>query len=153
MDSAYASCCMETLKHIEQVRSMVTKLAVMMIERGAQHDASKLQSPEVEYFVEHTPKLSKLTYGSPEYAASLAALKPALDHHYANNRHHTDHFPNGVRGMNLVDIVEMLCDWKSSAGRHIDGNILKSIEINAKRFDLSDDLVCVLKNTAELLEL
>lgn len=153
MDIATATCCIETLKHIEQVRSLTTRLAVMMIERGAAHDASKLESPELEYFVEHTPKLAKLTYGSEEYNKSLADLKPALDHHYNHNRHHPEHTNEGVKKMNLVDIVEMLCDWKSSAGRHMDGNILKSIEINAKRFNISDDLVCILKNTAELLEL
>lgn len=54
--------------------------------------------------------------------------------------------------MNLVDIVEMMCDWISSSQRHADGNILKSIEINKGRFGLSDQMTSILQNTAELLE-
>ena len=32
-----------------------------------------------------------LTYGSDEYKACLTEMKPALDHHYAANRHHPEH--------------------------------------------------------------
>ena len=64
----------------------------------------------------------------------LEALKPALDIHYANNRHHPEHFPKGIRGMDLLDLLEMICDWKASSERHADGNIFNSIEVNQKRF-------------------
>lgn len=30
--------------------------------------------------------------------------------------------------MNLIDIVEMFCDWKAASERQLDGNLLKSIE-------------------------
>jgi hypothetical protein len=55
-------------------------------------------------------------------------------------------------GMNLVDIIEMLCDWKAATLRHADGNLLKSIEINKKRFKMSDELESILLNTVELLD-
>jgi hypothetical protein len=55
--------------------------------------------------------------------------------------------------MNLVDLVEMLCDWKASSTRHNDGNIRKSIEINAERFGINQQLVKILENTAELFDL
>ena len=42
--------------------------------------------------------------------------------------------------MNLIDIVEMICDWKAATLRHNDGNLLKSVEINAKRFGMDDQL-------------
>jgi hypothetical protein len=53
--------------------------------------------------------------------------------------------------MNLIDLVEMLCDWKAASERHNDGNIRKSIEINASRFTISPQLVKILENTADLL--
>lgn len=40
--------------------------------------------------------------------------------------------------MNLIDIVEMLADWKASSERQQNGNLLTSIEINAERFNISD---------------
>ena len=84
-------------------------------------------------------------------AKVLDGLKPALDIHYANNRHHPEHFEDGIRGMNLLDLLEMICDWKASSERHNDGDIFKSIEINQKRFGYSDDIKAVLRNTAEFL--
>jgi hypothetical protein len=119
--------------------------------KGELHDQSKLESPEVEAFTEYTPKLAGCTYGSEEYKGYLAAIKPALDHHYANNKHHPEHWANGVNDMNLLDVLEMLCDWKAASERHNDGNIQKSIEINSKRFNLSPQLTEILKNTANYL--
>jgi hypothetical protein len=49
--------------------------------------------------------------------------------------------------MNLMDIVEMFCDWKASVKRTKDGDINKSIEINSERFKMSPQLVNIFKNT------
>jgi hypothetical protein len=54
--------------------------------------------------------------------------------------------------MNLVDIVEMVCDWKAATRKHRDGNILKSLEINAKRFNIEPQLLSILHNTVRLFE-
>ena len=54
--------------------------------------------------------------------------------------------------MNLIDMLEMICDWKAASERHADGDILKSIEINQKRFGYSDDLKNILINTAIFLK-
>jgi hypothetical protein len=63
------------------------------------------------------------------------------------NRHHPEHFENGIRGMNLIDLIEMFCDWYAATQRHNDGDIIMSIEINQKRFEYSDDIKAILKNT------
>ena len=55
--------------------------------------------------------------------------------------------------MNLIDLLEMICDWKASSERHADGDIFKSIEINQKRFGYSDDLKNILMNTATFLKM
>lgn len=83
---------------------------------------------------------------------SLDGMKPALDHHYANSRHHPEHFAKGILDMNLIDIVEMLCDWKAASERQKDGNLLKSIELNAARFGYDDQVKQILINTAKLLD-
>lgn len=54
--------------------------------------------------------------------------------------------------MNLVDIIEMLCDWKAATLRHADGDIYKSIEINQKRFGYSDELKSIFINTIKCIE-
>lgn len=141
----------DTFRHIERVRNLLNVCAINLIRRGEVHDQTKLAPPEVAAFAEYTPKLAGCTYGSEEYKGYLAAIKPALDHHYAHNSHHPEHWKNGINDMSLLDIMEMLCDWKASSERHHDGNIRKSIEINANRFGLSPQLVQILENTADLL--
>lgn len=141
-----------TMKHIRCVGRLLHKVAVELLRRADTHDQSKLESPEVELFTEYTTKLAGCTYGSPEYEAFRKAMGPALAHHYASNDHHPEHFKNGVDDMNLVQMIEMFCDWKASSTRHNDGNIRKSIEHNANRFGLSPQLVRILENTAALFE-
>jgi hypothetical protein len=137
----------DTLKHIKQVQEFVSMIVQELRNRADQHDNTKLLPGELEYFDEYTPKLAGCTYGSDEYKQFLAELKPALDHHYSVNRHHPEHFENGVRGMNLVDLVEMFCDWYAATKRHNDGDIMKSISMNQNRFGYSDDLKLILENT------
>lgn len=138
-----------TLAHIMRVRDLLNKMIIDLLDRGRKHDQSKLISPEVELFTEYTEKLATCTYGSDEYKTFLKEMAPALEHHYANNRHHPEHYPKGVNDMTLMDLVEMLCDWKASSERHNDGNILKSIEINMKRFEITPQLAGILTNTAK----
>ena len=59
---------------------------------------------------------------------------------------------NGIEDMNLLDITEMLCDWKASCERQKNGNLLKSIEMNAERFHIDKQLTQILINSARLLE-
>lgn len=147
-----AECQVETQKHIEQVRKYIRFMIDKIDMRGVKHDASKLESPEVEIFAEYTPKLNATSFGTEEYYTNLEQMKPALDHHYAANRHHPEHFVNGVDDMTLIDIIEMICDWKASTLRHNDGNLLKSIEINAERFQMDGQLLQILINTARMID-
>lgn len=141
----------ETHKHIGFVRELLTLVVCQLLDRANSHDKSKLESPEVNIFDEMTPKLAATTYGSDEYKEFLKQMKPALDHHYQNNRHHPEFHSKGIQDMNLVDLIEMLCDWQSATLRHKDGDIIKSIEINQQRFGYSDELKQIILNTIELL--
>jgi len=149
MNKDTAICLYETLKHIRRVQEILSTFATELLVRGNQHDASKLEDPELSLFSEHTSKLQKLQYGSPEYEESRNALGPALEHHYARNRHHPEHHKNGVDDMTLQDLVEMFCDWKAASERQNDGNILKSIETNRRRFKMSEQLIRIFENTAK----
>lgn len=139
----------ETLEHIKQVNTFMLDLARQLISRASVHDASKLLSPEKEAFDLVTPQLKNLTYGSEEYKASLDVLGEALKHHYAENEHHPEHYENGIDDMTLIDLVEMLCDWKAATLRHADGDLYDSICKNQQRFKISQQLGQILINTAK----
>lgn len=145
------ACNYETFRHIERVRNLLNKCILNLLHRGERHDQTKLSSPEVELFTEYTSKLANVTYGSEEYKGFLIAIRPALEHHYANNSHHPEFWKNGIKDMDLLDLLEMICDWKAASERHNDGNIRKSIEINGKRFNMSQDLIQIFENTADIL--
>lgn len=166
----------DTLEHIRTVQTFIDAIIRQLMDRAKYHDASKLETPEKEYFDVWTPKLSGVTYGSDEYRDMLDKMRPAIDHHQKTNRHHPEYFEyyecNGcftkfhsavnvcnvcgysqfttrgsVEDMNLIDLIEMLCDWKAATMRHKDGDIRKSLEINQKRFDIPPFLVGILEKT------
>ena len=141
----------DTLAHIARVQALLEQVRNELTIRAAHHDASKLQEPEKSVFDAVTPRLKALTYGSEEYKASLVEMGEALDHHYAHNSHHPQHYANGFDGMSLLDIIEMFADWKAAGERHADGSLTKSLEVNRTRFGLSEQLWQILENTRKEL--
>ena len=151
----------ETRKHIEKVSDMIYIVVKELNLRAIKHDQSKLESPEKEELNKWVPKLKSSTYGSEKYNQFLKDLKPILDLHYKKNRHHPEHFKdvydadgtwNPLSGMNLIDLIEMFCDWKAATLRHVDGNLDKSILINKKRFNISDQVVSIFQNSVDLFD-
>lgn len=142
----------KTMRHMERVRNLLNVVIVELLKRGELHDQSKLESPEAEAFAQHTDNLAGSDYDSEEYKARKKLLGHALDHHYANNRHHPEHHKNGINDMDIVDLVEMFCDWKAASERHETGNIRKSIEVNARpdKFNMSPQLVRIFENSVNL---
>ena len=74
-------------------------------------------------------------------------MQPALDHHYRENNHHPEYYEDGIKGMSLVDLIEMVCDWMAATKRVQNGDIYTSLEINKKRFGIDDQLAKILENT------
>ncbi len=141
------------MQHISDVRNNIGRFIQLLLDRAAQHDLSKLASPEVEAFTEHTDKLASSDYGSKEYEDRRKLhMGEAIQHHYALNRHHPEHFKNGIEDMNIIDMLEMFCDWEAASKRHNTGNLRRSIEINADRFRMSPQLVKIFENSVELLD-
>lgn len=151
----------DTRKHIATVGKYLLGVINRITFRIIDHDECKLSKKEKPIFDKFTPKLKNSTYGSKEYNGFLKKMGKALDHHYANSRHHPEHFKmtnryilnmdSALGCMNLVDIIEMLCDWKAATLRHKNGDIFKSIKTNKERFGYTDELESILYNTAKYL--
>lgn len=141
-----------TLEHIQNVRNGISEVIKELLDSAKNHDSSKLGPEEKDIFDEFSTRLKNSTYGSEEYNGFLKTMKKALDHHYANNRHHPEFFENGIHGMNLLDLIELMVDWNAATKRHGNGDILKSIEKNQERFGYSDELKGILINTAHWLK-
>jgi len=139
----------DTQAHIERVQTLLQTAINNLAIRAVGHDASKLVEPEKSAFDRlKALSLSGMAYGSEEYRACLRAEKPAIQHHYENNSHHPEFYPNGLDGMSLFDVLEMLLDWKAATERMKDGgDIVRSLEINRERFKISPQLEAILANT------
>lgn len=141
----------DTLEHIRKVQKRIDECRNNLTVRAAHHDASKLREPEKAGFDRITEQLSGLAYGGDEYKAALAEAKPTLDHHYAHNTHHPEHYEQGIAGMSLLDIIEMLADWKAASERVRAGSIAQSLPINKERFGIDSQLAAILENTVKEL--
>lgn len=144
----------ETQAHVDLVKRWMTRAGTKLVGRSNNHDRSKFNEPERSGFqaMSEELKLADAQYGSDEYRAILRAYKPTtIGHHYECNDHHPEHFPDGISGMSLLSLLEMLCDWKAATERMKDGDIAASLAINADRFGIEPQLMCVLVNTAREL--
>lgn len=136
-----------TLEHIKQVNQYMLDVAKQIIDRAIIHDASKLVSPEKEGFDNLDDEYRKLPYGSDEFFAVRAKALPAIDHHHANNRHHVEYHKNGVMDMNLLDIIEMLVDWKAATDRNPNGDFKYNMSKNFELFNIPKDIQQIMMNT------
>ena len=59
------------------------------------------------------------TYSAQKSGAIMLAnrTKDGIEHHYAVNSHHPEHYEAGIAGMSLFDLIEMLVDWKAASER------------------------------------
>lgn len=142
------NCTADTLKHMRRVQELMSIAAMSLLNRGINHDSSKLSDEEKPFFDKYTPKLKNCTYGSDEYKRYLKELSIALENHYQHNSHHPEHYTAGIDGMDLFDLIEMFFDWKDAGERHADGNIFNSIIHNKERFKVSEQLTQIFNNTA-----
>lgn len=142
-------CLVETYKHVKRVGHFINLFVKELIDRSEHHDDSKFQEPELSGFARNTSRLAEVQYGTQEYKDMLKSpeIKATVEHHYSKNRHHTEHWPKGIEDMNLVDVLELLADWRAATERNKAGNIRTSIEENSQKYNISPQLRKILENT------
>jgi hypothetical protein len=139
----------DTLWHSLRVAELMGEPIKELLDRSIRHDLSKTREPERAVYDEVVPQLRAATYGSAEHQTLVEAIGEGLRHHYAHNRHHPEHFADGINGMTLVDLIEMLADWKAATERTSPhGDLADSLTINRERFGIAPQLMDVLANTA-----
>ena len=132
--------------HKIMVIKEIMNIVFLLFIRALLHDNSKFRPEEARGFI----KIIDNQKEGKEYFDVLSLIAKEVNNHYKNNRHHPQHYKNGIDDMGLIDIIEMLCDWKASnQQRHNFGTIELSIGINKNRFNISDQLTKILLNTTK----
>lgn len=143
----------DTYAHILVVQHYLRVVVEDLLDRMERHDLSKLESPEIEAYDVMVPRLRDAPYDSEQYRATLREMKPAVQHHYDRNPHHPEGHADGILGMSLVDLIEMLADWQAAARRQAEPvGLAQSINHNQQRFGYSDDVKRLLLNTVAIWE-
>ncbi len=141
----------DLVQYKQWVAQNMQTAASELFQRAAVHDNSKFSPEEFEPYEEAFPNLQKYAYGSEELREELRKIKPAIHHHFSVNRHHPEYFgERGINGMNLIDVLEMVCDWMAASKRSQTG-IDKGLEINKERYGISDQLFEIIRNTVAML--
>ncbi len=136
---------LKMIKHKHLVTLNIIKISIKLWIRAIKHDASKFQLEEVKGF--SISNLQESTYGTEDYYKSHEDIISAIDRHHRRNSHHPEYYENGVEGMDIVDLVEMICDWEAAVKLHNKGSFENSLEHNVSRFNLSPQVTNIVKNT------
>lgn len=135
--------------HIQLVGRYLQRCIAELVTRTILHDGSKFEEPEFTPYARQLPALQNAVFGSEEYLAALDAINPAVRNHVTTNRHHPEFHADGISGMNLVDLVEMICDWVAAAQRG--GGTLADLNLPYcfEKFHIEPQLAAILTNTVE----
>lgn len=135
--------------HNLQVRLHMATVIRELLNRLTVHDESKYSEDELD-LVTGKPRLDRLDYGSQAYSDALVDVYGAIGHHYTANDHHPEHHPKGVAGMTLIQLLELLCDWKAASEAN-GGDFQESLAVSMDRFNVSEELATVLYATVKEL--
>jgi len=140
------------LVHVNQVKENLSQIRQMLEERGMQHDRSKFEAIEMDAFVANQAEFKKATYGTSAYRKCLEKVRPAIEHHHKNNRHHVQHHKNGFADMNFFDLLEMMADWKAAGSRDpVTSPFCKAIKVSFKEHNVPEYLQKQMTETAKAL--
>jgi len=150
MDIALDVLC-DTILHVSEIQEALEEMSSELRKRGLAHDRTKFQELEFDAFTSTRLRFKKVDYGTPEYKALVDEIKPVVDHHYANNRHHPNYHEHGINSMTLIDIAEMLADWKVAARRSPNNKFKDTLEFAFNKHGISKQLGQIIKNTLKEL--
>lgn len=139
------------LKHKGLVQKYLYKLSQELEIRAVAHNLSKLGIDEFIGFIAINKVAREHPYGSKDYKASLKD-NDVIDLHFSKNQHHPEHHNNYVIGMGLVDIIEMVCDWKSASITYGKTTLSEALEIQIERFGLTKEQLYLIKLIIEEIE-
>ena len=96
--------------HINRVQKWIGKFSTILFIRGINHDKSKLCEPELSLWKKMDEE-PRYPYGTSKYKEKLNRYKEVFQQHYKHNKHHPEHWSGYYCDMDLMDVIEMLCDW------------------------------------------
>lgn len=108
----------ETFLHIRAVQKNIKMIIHLLQGKQVLHDHTWYEDADERGLQEGDPKWQKA--------------------HYAKNTHHPEHFHNDISKMDLIDIIEMVCDWVGEGAK---------VEKNIQKYGIDEQLAAIIVNT------
>ncbi len=134
------------INHRRAVQRWMQQFAITLLRRAENHDNSKLKSPEFELW-EQMDSEPKYAYGTKEYFEKMDRYRPLFELHWKNNRHHPEHFERSYDDIDLIDILEMICDWLSYKDNLTYTQASELVSMQCERYNFSEELRELILNT------
>jgi uncharacterized protein DUF5662 len=136
-------------EHRDRVAKNLIRFAIDLQERALVHDDSKFGPDEFPIYASMMDEFTEHPFGTPGYFRAKEAISEATKKHFAANRHHPEHFENGVEGMTVVDLLEMLADWKAATLNNPKkpGDMQRSLDYAVDKYKIDPQLALILWNT------
>jgi len=141
----------DTIVHVSEVAENLEICASNLRQRGHAHDRTKFQPMEFDAFVSTREKLKRAKFGAPEQQECVDTIRQAVDHHHANNQHHVQYYSDGIKDMSLLDILEMICDWRAATRRNSESRFKGFLEVAIKKYNISPELEKIIQTTLKEL--
>ena len=144
------------MRHCLNVKQALGKIISNLQNRAEMHDYSKLEDDEFDAVI-HYQKLDGLKYGSDAYKAKMNEIRQFTGEgwhlHCQRNSHHPEHHQH-IDDMNLLDIIEMVCDWKAAnATYNTSGQSFRdSAAACMERYDFNDSQKWVIRQMIDILD-
>ncbi len=136
-----------TIAHKESIARYMAKFSAELAYRAAIHDNSKFQKDELEGYSECADEFNTHPFDSAAERLLREKLTKVMSLHRTRNRHHPEYFENGIDDMNLIDLIEMISDWKSASERAPGDSVRKGLPIMKDKYNISPQLLKILENT------
>lgn len=136
-------------QHICNVRKYLSYFSRIVYNRGVEHDQSKLMEPELSLWkkMDEEPRYPYSIDPNSEYQKKLERHKTVFELHWRNNRHHPEHFHGWYTEMDLVDLIEFMCDNISYKQNLTFEECERLIKDQCARYNFPDILQNILLNT------
>ena len=140
------------IDHRYYVKFFITKIIEELSHRANVHDSSKYSNDETVGFVKAIP-YTNIKWGSTDIPNDIAnSLQDSLLIHHSRNDHHPEYFENGIEDMDLIQLLELACDWRAAMIRHKNFDIDETICVGQTRFKFCDSIARILQNTLERID-
>ena len=125
------------IRHKNNIKANLGSLSAELLKRAELHDQSKLSPDELPGFIEIHNIAREHPIGSKEYEAAMRSAT-CIQEHFSNNSHHPE-YHNCVSDMGLLDIIEMVLDWKAAADTYGMKTLRESLDYQLSRHGFTDE--------------